>query len=302
MAEMSDTIAARPAPPSAPGRELAGHTGSTLLRPVIAGAVAVLAAIGVSELVAGLLGGPSLLASIGEWLINHQPPGAKDFVVGLFGTNDKLALEILIVGIAILVGAFLGWVAIRWSFAIAATGFALFALVGFLAALDSPAATATSAMIVAFVAGLVGVQTLSFLLSTTGAGLAKGRSPVRAITPDWSRRGFLLQAGAIAADSTVVGVVGRRILEGGNLNSALVTTGASPVPLASPVQTAVLPAGAQINQPGITPLVVPNDQFYRIDTALIVPSVDAASWQLRIHGMVDREVTLRYNDLVQMPL
>ena len=75
-----------------------------------------LAAIGLSELVAGFLGGPSLLASIGEFVIDHQPPGAKDFVVGLFGTNDKLALEVLILVIAALIGALLGIVADRWSF------------------------------------------------------------------------------------------------------------------------------------------------------------------------------------------
>src|SRR4051794_13197615 len=70
------------------------------LRPAIAGAVAALAGIGLSELVAGVIGAQSLLAAIGSFLIDHQPAGAKDVVVGLFGTNDKLAFEALIVVVA----------------------------------------------------------------------------------------------------------------------------------------------------------------------------------------------------------
>ena len=40
---------------------------------------------------------------------------------------------------------------------------------------------------------------------------------------------------------------------------------------------------------GISPFFTPNDRFYRVDTALLVPAVTAEDWQLRIHGMVDRE-------------
>jgi DMSO/TMAO reductase YedYZ molybdopterin-dependent catalytic subunit len=274
---------------------------------VVAGAVSVLAAIGAAELVAGFLGGPSLLAAIGEWVINHQPPGAKDFVVGLFGTNDKLALETLIVVVAMAIGAVLAWAALRWSFTIAAAGFVAFAVLGFFAALDSPAASATTAMIVGIVAALVGIQTLSFLLNTANANGAAGGATrggaSRAGMPDWSRRTFLLQAGTIAIASSALGILGRRILDGGGLSGAVSGTGsAAPVPLPSPAVIASLPAGAEIAQAGITPLVVPNDEFYRIDTALIAPSVDASSWQLRIHGMVDHEVTLGYKDLAEMPL
>jgi DMSO/TMAO reductase YedYZ molybdopterin-dependent catalytic subunit len=274
--------------------------GSSLLRPAVAGAVGALAGIGVAELVAGFLGGPSLLAAIGEWVIDHQPPGAKDFVVGLFGTNDKLALEILIVVLAAGIGALLGIAAARWSFAVAAVGFGAFAIAGFFAALGSPSSSPTTAIIVALVAAVVGIQTMSYLL---GAG---GKRPDTAGgMPGWSRRSFLLQAGAIAVGSTALGVVGRRLLEGGlgGLTGGGPTAGGeTPVALPSPVDVATLPGGAEIDQEGITALVVPNDDFYRIDTALIAPSVDAATWRLRIHGLVDHEVTLSYNDLAELPI
>ncbi len=270
-----------------------------LLRAAIAGMVAALAAIGVSELVSGFLGGPSLLAAIGEFVINHQPPGAKDFVVGLFGTNDKLALELLVLVVAAGIGALLGIVAARWSFTVAATGIAAFAIAGFFAALSSPAATPTTALIVAVVGAVAGIQALSFLLNA--AGLSSDAAARGATAPDWSRRGFLIRAGSVAIASTVAGLVGRRLLDGG-LSGGSGFVGGTPVALPAPVETATLPAGAEIAQDGITPLVVPNDQFYRIDTALIAPSVDAGSWRLRVHGLVDHEVTLSYADLAELPL
>ena len=48
--------------------------------------------------------------------------------------------------------------------------------------------------------------------------------------------------------------------------------------------------------------VVPNDDFYRIDTALSVPQVPKDSWSLRIHGMVDQEIELTFADVLARPM
>jgi DMSO/TMAO reductase YedYZ molybdopterin-dependent catalytic subunit len=271
-------------------------TPTPRLRPAIAGAVGTLSALGLSELVAGVLGAPSLVAAIGGFVIDHQPAGAKDLVVGLFGTNDKLALEVLIIAVAIAIGAGLGVLAVR-SFNAAAVAFGGFALIGFLAALQDPAATPTTTLIVALVAGIAAIQITSILLAA-----ARPRSPTvgalaEAVTPSWSRRTFLLEAAGIAVASSVAGLVGRRLLEGPS--SAPLPGGSAAPP--TPVTAASLPSGADLGQTGLTPIVVPNDAFYRIDTALVAPSVDAASWSLRVHGMVDHEVTLRYADLLELP-
>ena len=63
-----------------------------------------------------------------------------------------------------------------------------------------------------------------------------------------------------------------------------------------------LPAGASLDVPGLTPIVVPTADFYRIDTALIPPNVDIDTWTLRIHGMVERETTLTYAQLTELPI
>ncbi|MEV7806328.1 molybdopterin-dependent oxidoreductase [Microbispora sp. NPDC088329] len=63
-----------------------------------------------------------------------------------------------------------------------------------------------------------------------------------------------------------------------------------------------IPAGADLRIPGLTPFVTPNADFYRVDTALVVPSVDPARWTLKIHGLVDRPVELTFADLLKRPL
>jgi sulfite oxidase len=53
---------------------------------------------------------------------------------------------------------------------------------------------------------------------------------------------------------------------------------------------------------GVAPFITPNETFYRIDTALITPLLRAEDWKLRIHGLVDREVTITYAELLRAAL
>jgi DMSO/TMAO reductase YedYZ molybdopterin-dependent catalytic subunit len=63
-----------------------------------------------------------------------------------------------------------------------------------------------------------------------------------------------------------------------------------------------LPPGTDFHIPGLSPFVTPAGAFYRVDTALVLPQVAPSSWQLRIHGMVAREITLTFHDLLRQPL
>uniref|UniRef100_UPI00289A974D molybdopterin-dependent oxidoreductase n=1 Tax=Arthrobacter sp. TaxID=1667 RepID=UPI00289A974D len=75
------------------------------------------------------------------------------------------------------------------------------------------------------------------------------------------------------------------------------------VQLPAAVQPALpIPAGAELKIPGLDPLVTPNPDFYRIDTALRVPLVDPRNWRLRVSGMVEKEVEISYADLLAKPL
>ncbi|MBA3906682.1 MAG: molybdopterin-dependent oxidoreductase, partial [Pseudonocardiales bacterium] len=62
------------------------------------------------------------------------------------------------------------------------------------------------------------------------------------------------------------------------------------------------PSGAAFPQLGTPTFLTDNADFYRIDTALRIPTLSATDWKLRIHGMVGNEVTLSFADLVKRPL
>jgi len=63
---------------------------------------------------------------------------------------------------------------------------------------------------------------------------------------------------------------------------------------------AAVPAGAQA--PGAVPIITPNKDFYRIDTAITVPRVALTDWTLTIKGMVNQELVLTFDDLLRFDL
>jgi len=285
----------------APHRSTVTQAGRDWAAPV-AGLVAAATALGVSELLAGLLpGATSLVAAVGQVAIDLQPPGAKDIVVSLFGTNDKLALELFIVVVALALGALLGLLARRW-FGIAAAVFVAFGAVGFLAALGDPLANPAVTAAATAVSIGAGLWILGWLLDRSRPALATpshGSASV-AQMPDWSRRSFIIQAGAIGVGAVALGVVGRNLLE--RQRVAPVGQGSVIPPASVTVPGFGADADLSTTIPGLTPIVMPNDRFYRIDTSLLTPSVDTASWTLRIHGLVDRETTLTWDQLIALPI
>ena len=86
--------------------------------------------------------------------------------------------------------------------------------------------------------------------------------------PALGRRSFLQRAGVVAAVSLTVGLgaqlFGRR--------RRLVEAARSRLRL--PVTRGAVPAGAELGVDGITPWVSPNADFYRIDTAFAIPTID----------------------------
>ena len=118
--------------------------------------------------------------------------------------------------------------------------------------------------------------------------------------PDWSRRSFMIRAGGVGVAAVVAGFAGRQLLE--RQRVAPVGSG-PPVPPASVTVPALTPdEDLSTTVAGLTPIVMPNERFYRIDTALLTPSVDTDDWSLRIHGLVDRETTLTWDQLVALPM
>jgi len=113
-----------------------------------------------------------------------------------------------------------------------------------------------------------------------------------------SRRTFLMASGGAAAVAAAAGFGGQYLQDKRFAdNTSVVKIGGSKV------KTAALPRGAELTGiPGLSPFYTPNSQFYRVDTALVVPEVAAQTWELRIHGMVDRPMTLTFDELMKRPM
>jgi DMSO/TMAO reductase YedYZ molybdopterin-dependent catalytic subunit len=111
------------------------------------------------------------------------------------------------------------------------------------------------------------------------------------------RRRFLAAAGVTAAAAAAAGVGGELLI------SKRFDVRTSSVKLAPPaVKPPPLPQGVSLNVPGLSPFYTPNAQFYRVDTSLVIPQVQASTWQLRIHGMVDNPMTITFDELMRQPM
>jgi DMSO/TMAO reductase YedYZ molybdopterin-dependent catalytic subunit len=112
------------------------------------------------------------------------------------------------------------------------------------------------------------------------------------------RRQFIVAAGVSVAAAAIGEFAGRNLATRKNVSTALQTL-KFPRPA---VPAPPLPGGVNLPVPGISSYITPNSQFYRVDTAIVLPQVDPSNWTLRIHGMVAREVTVTFDQLLHRPL
>ena len=126
--------------------------------------------------------------------------------------------------------------------------------------------------------------------------LARAPGPSAPVEP--ARRSFLAASVATAGIAATAGLAGRLLAE-----RSSVATARSAVKIPRPTGTGpALPPGTDLDIPGLASFITPNNDFYRVDTAIVLPEVDPSSWQLRIHGMVSREITITFDELLRRPL
>jgi DMSO/TMAO reductase YedYZ molybdopterin-dependent catalytic subunit len=270
-------------------------------RAASAGVAAVVLAIGVGELLAGLLlRVPSPLDAVGRWVVPRVPAVVTTWAIATLGSANRLALLVGTVVVAAVLGAGIG-VAARRSSVLASSAFGLAGLAGGVAAAGEPGASALEAWVTVTIAVGVGWWALRFLLARdveTPEG-ASAPAVARPAAPTSSRRAFLVAVAGVGAAGVVTLATGRFALAGrGDL--------VDPATVALPAPARALPAVAAAQRftapEGLSPLFTPTDRFFRIDTALRVPQVDPGTWELTIGGLVDRELTFSYDDLLAMPL
>jgi len=267
---------------------------SQRLRDGLSGAAAAGLALGASELAAGAFSGmPSLVQSLGNWVIDIVPKQVKDWAIDVFGTNDKVALLVGITLTTLLIGAVVGILA-RSRFWVAIIVFFGFAVVAAAAAARDPQYGWGDAAIPAGLAALSGLFALQWLL---GPGRTRPDEGAEDGTSDPSRRSILVGLTAVVGLAAVGGGFGRTLLE----RAKRIAAGRSEVVL--PFAARPLPAvpdAAEFELPDLATVVTSNEEFYRIDTAIAVPRVDIQEWTLSVTGRVDRPYEVSFFDLLDM--
>lgn len=264
----------------------------------LAGLVAAAVTLGVAEVVSLFLGGiGNPLLSVGSFVIDIVPAGVKSAVIALFGTGDKIVLGLTLLILVLVLAGVIGVLQYRRP-PLGMVGLALVAVIALATVATRADVTplAIAPTLVATALGLVVLRTLTRRLHDWAAPATRGEA-LKTDPRKFERRKFLQLAVAAGVVSVVVGV-GARVM-----NAASEATQAVRAALKLPAAASVAPAAAaEPAVTGISPFVVPNDEFYRIDTALQVPSVDPSTWELKITGMVENEITITYDELSALPL
>ena len=277
----------------------------------LAGLLAATVALGVGELLAGLVGPESSpVVAVGNTVISLTPESVKRVAIATFGQHDKLALVTGTLVLLTLFACLVGLLALR-SRRLGVLAFLLFGLLGAVAAATRPAGGPFDALpsLGGAAAGAVALRALlgpltvpepvdrreravgSSSIDRLRTALASGDRAGTAI----DRRGFFV-AGGVALGAAVLTGGGGRLLQ----RRFVVAAERADLGLPGPASPApALPAGADLAREvhGVTPLFTANRDFYRIDTALTVPQVRPASYRLTLAGMFD---TPRHYTLAQL--
>jgi DMSO/TMAO reductase YedYZ molybdopterin-dependent catalytic subunit len=276
------------------------HDEAPRLYGTVAGLVAGAVAVTIGMLVAGIIDVVSPIDAVGSEFIDRVPKWLREQAIQWFGTEDKVALRAGIISVLAIAALIVGYLAAR-RMIVGVIGIGLFGLIGALASWHRPDESASAALPSLFGAA-IGIPFLTWLLHPKSPHRIEMPGPSR-VPLGWDRRRFLVSTGSAAAAAVVAGGIAE-VVERRRLQSIRAEISDTLPPLAEPTgsispSTISVPADATLSP--ITPFVTPNGDFYRIDTALSFPRIKLSSWKVEIGGMVDRPMTLTYNDLLARP-
>lgn len=269
---------------------MAGVMTSRLSVPVAAlvGLMSMVAGLAVGHLVGGFtspISSPFL--AVGGTAIDLTPIWLKDFAVRTFGSNDKV---VLLSGMAVVIGL-VGVAMGLWSRRSRTPGVVLLVVLG---------VVATVAVLTRPTAGALDVLApLVALIVSVGTFVVLHRlgQPTESPTGDGavgvSRRALLVGSVAVAAGAGLAAAGGQLLAGRGGVEASRKAVGWVVPTVAAPP----IPPGADFAADGSPTFITPNRDFYRVDINLALPQLRAEDWQLRVHGMVDRELHLNWADL-----
>jgi DMSO/TMAO reductase YedYZ molybdopterin-dependent catalytic subunit len=273
-----------------------GSYGPKWQGPVL-GLLATGAGLAAAELVVGLVqGSASPVVPVGQVFIDLVPRPLKNWAIETFGTNDKAVLVLGALVVVLGIGVTVGILAMRGARAAAYALTSVIGLLGSFAVLTRPDPTLAK-LLPTIVGTGVSITVLWYLAprpSERTTGLDAQPTPQ---TMGVDRRRFVGGAIGIGSAAVLMGGVGRILqqrfdVSGERDSIALPRPGSTSTPL---------PADADLPVEGLAPFVTANRDFYRIDTALVVPQVSKDSWSLKIGGMVDNPLEITFGDILARP-
>ena len=254
--------------------------------------LATAAALAGSQLTAALLGvRESPVLAIGQTAIRLTPGGVAEPIISVVGTADKPLAVVVVVVVMLLLGGVIGswWRPHRLR---AVAGVAVLVALATAAVLTRPYGS-IGGVVACLVGGLVLVGVLALLHREPSHSEddAKGQA--------LSRRRMIKLVAVIAVATAAAGTAGELLASRRRRRRELDRLRAS---LRLPTRRLPTPPGVDLNVDGQAPWRTSNRAFYRIDTALSPPLIDPTEWKLRIHGLVDSELTVTYQDLLDRGL
>ena len=260
--------------------------------------VAAGAAVAAGHLVAVFAGArASPFVAVGNSVRDLSPPTLTNWAIDNLGEQQKTVLFLGIALAMLLVAAIAGRLSARsplpGTIVIAAFGVAGGVAVYFVAA-------GKLALLAPLASIAVGIGVFRWLHARALAAARADEPPAPEEPGDGtSRRSALIAGGGVAVGAAAVGIGSQLVIS--SQSAAASRAGVRelrPVQRAEPV-----PPDAAFTKLGTPPFITPNSEFYRVDTVVLkVPQLTTAEWQLRIHGMVDEEMTFGYADIRGMPL
>jgi DMSO/TMAO reductase YedYZ molybdopterin-dependent catalytic subunit len=263
------------------------------------GLVVMGAGLAAAELVVGLFERTSSpVVPVGQVFIDWVPRPLKDWAIETFGTNDKVVLVLGALIVLLGIGIGVGVLAMRGARAAAVAVTCITGVIGAWAVLTRPEPTLVK-LLPTIVGTAVSVGVLLYLAPRPARSSTTSGEPSQPVAQPMGvdRRRFVGGAIGIGSVAVIAGGVGRLLQQRFEVNSE---RSALSLPAVDTPATA-LPPDAQLPLDGLDPFVTPNADFYRIDTALVVPQVSKDSWRLKIGGMVDNPMELTFDDLLARP-